>query len=147
MREPVQRLKEVDAIVVNGGSWGHAGVFRAELVPCSVSRVQGGGETTLEAFKDQQVHAVAGIGHPQRFFDLLLDAGLDVIPHPLDDHARLRPEQLRFDEPGQVLVTEKDAVKCRGFDDPNLWCVAVELRFASEDAERLMRLLTRNFRG
>ena len=58
------------------------------------------------------MHAVAGIGNPQRFFDLLDEAGLDVMPHPLEDHAEIGPDQLTFDEPGAVLITEKDAVKC-----------------------------------
>ena len=60
----------------------------------------------------QPVHAVAGIGNPQRFFDLLLDADLDVEAHPLEDHAEIGLDQLTFDEPGAVLITEKDAVKC-----------------------------------
>src|SRR5262245_33021649 len=127
LREPEERLRSVDAIVVNGGKWGHAGVFRADAVVTQVYRVTDRTTRTLESFKKEHVHAVAGIGNPQRFFDLLGDAGLDVTPHPLEDHAELTPEDLTFEEPGAVLVTEKDAVKCESFAHADVWCVAVDL--------------------
>ncbi len=81
---------EVDAIVVNGGTWGHAGVFRGRAVVTRVYNLKDGTERSLESFRGATVHAVAGIGNPQRFFDLLDDAGLDVVPHPLADHAEHR---------------------------------------------------------
>jgi tetraacyldisaccharide 4'-kinase len=74
LREPASRLQEVDAIVVNGGTWGHAGVFRARAVVTKVYRLKDGAVRTLDSFRSDTVHAVAGIGNPQRFFDLLLDA-------------------------------------------------------------------------
>lgn len=141
LREPPTRLQEVDAIVVNGGTWGHAGVFRAAAVVTKVYNVKNGAVRTLESFRQSQVHAVAGIGNPQRFFDLLADAGLDVLPHPLEDHAELGPEQLRFDEPGAVLITEKDAVKCEQFASEDVWCVVVDLAFNADPTARLMRLV------
>jgi tetraacyldisaccharide 4'-kinase len=147
LREPEERLRSVDAIVVNGGKWGHAGVFRAEAVVTQVYRVTDREPRTLESFKKQHVHAVAGIGNPQRFFDLLDDAGLDVTPHPLEDHADLTPEDLAFEEPGAVLVTEKDAVKCEGFAHADVWCVAVDLNLDADQTARLMRLVLRELGG
>ena len=78
LREPVSRLQEVDAIVVNGGEWGHAGVFRAEAVVTKVYHLKDGAVRTLDSFRSEPVHAVAGIGNPQRFFELLRDADLEV---------------------------------------------------------------------
>ena len=147
LREPVERINQVDAIVVNGGDWGHAGVFRATAVVTGVHRVKGGESRTLESFKGREVHAVAGIGNPQRFFDLLEDAGLDVIPHPLEDHADLGAAQLEFDEPGAVLITEKDAVKCEEIAHDDVWCVVVDLQFDSDRTARLMRLIMGELRG
>ncbi|HEX5049755.1 MAG TPA: tetraacyldisaccharide 4'-kinase [Gammaproteobacteria bacterium] len=147
LREPEERLRSVDAIVVNGGKWGHAGVFRAEAVVTQVYRVTDREPRTLESFKKEHVHAVAGIGNPQRFFDLLGDAGLDVTPHPLEDHADLAPEDLAFDEPGAVLVTEKDAVKCEGFAHADVWCVAVDLNLDADQTARLLRLVLRELGG
>ncbi len=143
LREPVARLQEVDAIVVNGGEWGHAGVFRATAVVTNVYHLKDGAERTLESFKKQPVHAVAGIGNPQRFFDLLLDAGLDVEAHPLEDHAEIALDQLTFDEPGAVLITEKDAVKCEQLKPNGVWCVVVDFQFDADSTSRLMRLILR----
>ena len=147
LREPAERVSEVDAIVVNGGDWGHAGVFRAQAVVTGVYRVTNREPRTLESFKGAQVHAVAGIGNPQRFFDLLDDAGLDVLAHPLEDHADIGPDQLAFEEPGAVLITEKDAVKCEGVAHANVWCVVVDLQFDADKTARLMRLVLRDIEG
>ena len=143
LREPPSRLQEVDAIVVNGAGWGHAGVFRAEAVVTKVYHLKDGAERTLESFRGKPVHAVAGIGNPQRFFDLLLDADLDVEGHPLDDHAEITLDELTFDEPGAVLITEKDAVKCEHLKASGVWCVVVDFKFDADNTSRLMRLVLR----
>ena len=147
LREPPSRLQEVDAIVVNGAGWGHAGVFRADAVVTKVYHLKDGAERTLESFRDKPVHAVAGIGNPQRFFDLLLDANLDVEAHPLKDHAEITLDQLTFDEPGAVLITEKDAVKCEHLKANGVWCVVVDFKFDADSASRLMRLVLRGIGG
>lgn len=143
LREPTDRLRDVDAIVVNGGVWGHAGVFRAEAVVTRVQQIKGNAQRTLAAFRGRPVHAVAGIGNPERFFDLLDAAGLDVIPHPLDDHADLTAEHLRFAQAGSVLVTEKDAVKCETLAHDDVWCVSVDLQFQPNAAARLIQIVVR----
>jgi tetraacyldisaccharide 4'-kinase len=144
LREPASRLQDVDAIVVNGGDWGHAGVFRAEAVVTKVYHLKDGAVRTLESFKQEPVHAVAGIGNPQRFFDLLRDAGLDVEGHPLADHADITLDELTFDEPGPVLITEKDAVKCEHLKANGVWCVVVDFQFDADRTARLMRLILRD---
>jgi len=147
LREPPSRLQEVDAIVVNGAGWGHAGVFRADAVVTKVYHLKDGAERPLESFRHKPVHAVAGIGNPQRFFDLLLDANLDVEAHPLEDHAEITLDQLTFDEPGAVLITEKDAVKCEHLKANGVWCVVVDFKFDADSASRLMRLVLRGIGG
>ena len=143
LREPPSRLQEVDAIVVNGAGWGHAGVFRAAAVVTKVYELKDGEERTLESFRSNPVHAVAGIGNPQRFFDLLLDAKLDVEPHPLEDHAEITLDELTFEEPGAVLITEKDAVKCEHLKAKGVWCVVVDFQFDADSTSRLMRMVLR----
>ena len=147
LREPPSRLHDVDAIVVNGGTWGHAGVFRGRAVVTRVYNLRDRRERSLESFRTTTVHAVAGIGNPQRFFDLLDDAGLDVIPHPLADHADVGEAQLTFEEPGSVLITEKDAVKCEELGLPDVWCVVVDLDFDADSTARLLRLVLREIGG
>jgi len=144
LREPASRLGTVNAVVVNGGCWGDAGVFRASAVSQPVYQIVSGDRRSLATFGGTEVHAVAGIGNPQRFFRLLEDANVEVIPHPLPDHAPLAPADLQFGDARPVLVTEKDAVKCQAFAGENVWCVPVELAFEGEDGERLMQRVVRS---
>jgi tetraacyldisaccharide 4'-kinase len=70
----------------------------------------------LSEFSGQRVHAVAGIGHPQRFFDSLTQLGIDVIAHSKVDHAEYSLDDIDFEDGLPVLVTVKDAVKLKSFD-------------------------------
>lgn len=79
-------------------------------------------------FAGRRVHAVAGIGHPERFFGLLRSQGLGVVPHPFPDHHDYVATDLRFSSELPVFMTEKDAVKCAGFAPADSWCVAIEAR-------------------
>ena len=97
----------------------------------------------LKEFEDHEVHAVAAIGHPDRFFQLLTDHGLVVEPHALPDHAPLDAEDLSFDDDNPVFITEKDEVKCREIAAGNVWCVVVELHVGEQDSERLLRTVGR----
>ena len=117
LREPVDRLVTVDQILVNG-----SGVppplpasVRTGLFDLEVSGLfkLDGTKASLEALGASGVHAVAGIGHPERFFRTLKKLGLNVIPHARDDHARLASSDLNFGDGLPVVITEKDAVKCR----------------------------------
>jgi tetraacyldisaccharide 4'-kinase len=143
LREPAARLARVDAVVVNGAEWGGAGTLRAELAPAGVYRLAGDRQRReIADFAGTRVRAVAGIGHPERFFEMLESHGIEVVRHPLPDHAEILPSDL--DYRGPVLVTEKDAVKCRAFAGGDVWCVAVDLRFApGADTALLDRVLER----
>jgi tetraacyldisaccharide 4'-kinase len=79
----------------------------------------------LESFSGRRVHAVAGIGHPARFFAMLRGHGIEVIEHPFADHYAYSPSDLAFGDGLPVLMTEKDAVKCRSFAGENTWAVPV----------------------
>jgi tetraacyldisaccharide 4'-kinase len=89
------------------------------------------------------VHAVAGIGHPERFFAWLRLAGLEVIAHPLPDHALIRREDIHFADGLQVLMTEKDAVKCARIAGREHWSVPVEAAFTEVDGAQLLEVVLR----
>lgn len=72
------------------------------------------------------VHAVAGIGRPERFFDTLRGLGIEVVPHPFGDHHAFHAEELRFDDGHPLVMTAKDAVKCRGLAPDASWVLEVE---------------------
>lgn len=137
LREPVSRLRRVDMVVVNGQ--GGAGEFSMKLHQPVLHALQGDAQTRLAEFSGQRVHALAGIGNPQRFFDLLDRMGLDVDPHPFPDHHRFRDKDLCFEDGAPVLMTEKDAVKCRRLPCRNCWVVRID---AQPDAAFVHRLST-----
>ncbi len=128
LRERKARLRQVDAVVVNGGSVPHLpdaiGMrLRGEVL---VNLSDPTAARTAREFVGQTVHAVAGIGNPQRFFATLVDLGLEFTAHPFPDHYAFRPEDLDFPGADAILMTEKDAVKCAAFARPQLWFLPVE---------------------
>ncbi len=127
LREPPSRLRRVDYRVVNGGEVG-PGEVPMQLTGEEAVRVNGGDRRPLAAFRGQRVHAVAGIGHPARFFDSLRRHGLEVIGHAFEDHHAYVPGDLAFGDNLPVLMTEKDAVKCAAFATQAMWSVPVQAR-------------------
>jgi tetraacyldisaccharide 4'-kinase len=84
------------------------------------------------------VHAVAGIGNPQRFFDLLREHGVQPIGHGFADHYSYAPADLDFAGDQQIVMTEKDAVKCRAFATSRMWYLPVSAHIPDVDAARLL---------
>jgi tetraacyldisaccharide 4'-kinase len=135
LREPASRLREADIVLVNGR--GGEAEYSMELREVGVRPLRGGAEGRLEDFSGQSVHAVAGIGNPQRFFDLLEEQGIDARPHPFPDHHRFCAADLRFDDPLPILMTAKDAVKCRRISCRDCWVVHVAARPDAGFVQRL----------
>jgi tetraacyldisaccharide 4'-kinase len=151
LREPASRARSAAACIVNGGGEGGgrpdgrglpAGppVLRMRLAPGEVVALAGGVRAPLQAWRGRRVHGVAGIGDPSRFFATLAAAGLEVVPHPFPDHARYAAADLQFDDELPVLMTEKDAVKCRAFAGPRHHYLEVAAEFDPADAARLAEL-------
>jgi tetraacyldisaccharide 4'-kinase len=154
LRESALRARTIDAMVVNGGVVGEpirgvppelaAAAIRMQLLPGEARRMAGSGDAEpLEAFRGRPVHAVAGIGNPRRFFADLRTHGLEVIEHPFSDHHALTAAELDFGDGLAVLMTEKDAVKCRDVAGSRLWYVPVEAAFSEADSRRLLEVVTR----
>jgi tetraacyldisaccharide 4'-kinase len=123
LREPRSRLRGVDAVISHEFS---AGGFAMRLEGDTVHRMTDARERRpLRSFAGQRVHAVAGIGEPERFFRQLGKAGIDVVPHPFPDHHPFTPRDLEFGDDAPVLLTEKDAVKLRGAARPGWWVLPV----------------------
>lgn len=147
LRESPARLAEIDCLVVNGGGFRCAGVPAAamQLVATTVQPLCPGDPRSLESFAGQEIHAVAGIGNPSRFFDLLRSVGMRVIEHALPDHHAHASRDIVFDDMRPVLMTEKDAVKCRAFAAPQHWVVPVTAQFEPEAEARMQQSLARLF--
>jgi len=124
LREPPSRLRSVDAVVANGAP----DVKGYEMALEGESLVRSGDAhdvRPVKSFAGQKVHAVAGIGDPKRFFLQLARFGLKPVPHPFPDHHPFRAADLDFGDTAPVVMTEKDAVKCRRFAQAHHWVFPV----------------------
>jgi tetraacyldisaccharide 4'-kinase len=142
LREPVSRADGADAIVrlvtsdatPSGGResdmqlepqpWRN--LVRPSLVP------------DPRAWAAGPVHAIAGIGNPDRFFALVRALGIDAQCHPFPDHHAFAPADIAFAGARAILMTEKDAVKCVAFADERYWCLPVRARIDPALIERVI---------
>ncbi|MGY4523479.1 tetraacyldisaccharide 4'-kinase [Pseudomonas sp. TE21394] len=146
LREPAERLRDADAVLFNGSSEDRTDGFGFCLQPSALVNLRSGERRGLDHFPaGQRLHAVAGIGNPQRFFNTLLGLNWQPVPHPFADHARFSAESLAFAPPLPLVMTEKDAVKCRAFAADDWWYLAVEAQptaaFGTWFDNQLQRLL------
>ena len=137
LREAADRLAKVDAVVVNGEL-----TARLPGAPRPLHMTLDGGEcvnllnpqfrAAASGFAGKQIHAIAAIGNPGRFFAHLQRLGLSFVGHPFPDHHAFVPSDLAFEDADAVIMTEKDAIKCRRFALETHWYLPVE---ASVDPE------------
>jgi tetraacyldisaccharide 4'-kinase len=142
LRENRSRLAAADAVVVNGGRAMLGGALSMRLEAKRALSLIGGAVKRLDEFAGHSVHAVAGIGNPQRFFNMLRARGIEVTGHPLPDHARLQASDISFADGRPVLMTEKDAVKCELIAGPQHWYVPVTASFTGAESDALLKIVT-----
>jgi tetraacyldisaccharide 4'-kinase len=125
LREPLSRLDDIALRVCNGGRPLAGEVPMRLLGDEAVALMDPQLRRLLSAFAGQRVHAVAGIGNPERFFAQLRAAGLEVMQHAFDDHFPYTEKDLDFEDDLPLLMTAKDAVKCTAFARAHWWSVPV----------------------
>ena len=139
LREPVARLQTVDAVVVNGGKTS-TGRYAMHLSGETFHNLLDPGKTaTASHFHASNNHAVAGIGHPQRYFRHLQALGIPFTPHAFPDHHPYSATDLAFADCDAILITEKDAVKCAAFADARYWVLRVEAQIDPSLIDHLLR--------
>ncbi|WP_095093411.1 tetraacyldisaccharide 4'-kinase [Pseudomonas sp. Irchel 3A5] len=146
LREPVERLKSVDALLYNGASADRDDGYAFQLQPSALVNLRSGERQALDFFPaGHAIHAVAGIGNPQRFFNTLEGLHWRPVTHAFADHAVFSAQALTFSPALPVVMTEKDAVKCRPFAADDWWYLAVDAvpsdAFVSWFDSQLLRLL------
>jgi tetraacyldisaccharide 4'-kinase len=140
LREPFTRLHTVDWVVVNDPHMQNQCAFTLEPVEL-VSVLNPHKTMSMQMGAQEKIHAVAGIGHPQRFFNTLKQAGFSIIPHAFPDHHLYQKNELKFSDSFNIVMTEKDAVKCTGFANEKHWYLKVTAKISESLREAiLMRL-------
>lgn len=157
LRESVARLRTVNAVVMthaarDGAAAALAAKFLPEAVRAFVQTLEPGLFRSVNApqvraaatrFVGRRVHALAGIGHPERFFATLATLKIDAITHAFPDHHGFTAADLAFPDAEAILMTEKDAVKCTPFADARCWYLPVRARVDSA----LIALVENTIRG
>lgn len=148
LREPAERLHSVDALLYNGAASDPAGGYAFSLQPRALINLRSGEQRPLNHFPPgQALHAVAGIGNPQRFFNTLEGLHWRPVAHAFADHAPYSAELLAFSPALPLVMTEKDAVKCKAFAADDWWYLAVDAApspaFVGWLDQQLQRLLSR----
>lgn len=131
LREGLWRAQRCAARVVNSGP-AEAGEWAMQLALGPARPLSGGAPTPLADLVGRPLQALAGIGHPQRFFSALGEAGLEVEGHPFPDHHRFVPADFAFDDGRPLLMTEKDAAKCQPFTRSHWYQVGVDALIAED---------------
>jgi tetraacyldisaccharide 4'-kinase len=140
LRETAGRLRQVDHVVSNG-KWADRpddlGVSVMHLDASLVCSLDGRKELPVREFLQYQtgnpVYAIAGIGHPGRFFRMLEGMGIHAEQRPFPDHYSYTSGDFDSVKAGTaIIMTEKDAVKCRSLGLENAWYVPVETRLPDE---------------
>ena len=149
LREGLGRLAEATVVLAQGGlspalraAIGAAPVFGFELAGAAFERVGARGERCLaDDFRGRHVHAMAGIGRPERFFRQLEAMGLAIERRPFADHHAFTPSDLAVPDGDVLLMTEKDAVKCAPFAPADSWVWPVRAQLAPEAAKLIVEKL------
>ena len=127
LREPIKRINEVDAVIINGEGIltidSNVEIYAMKLKPQRFVRLSDGFECSISEFKGKQLHAMAGIGNPQRFFDLLEQLGCELLSvKPLADHHHFSAKDFsKYNGIETIVMTEKDASKCQKYNLYNVW--------------------------
>ena len=139
LRESPSRLSQVDFVVLNGSGAdiaaeiGLVGAHQIELQALGLRNIASNLIVPVNAWEGSvKVHAVCGIGHPERFAQTLKELGFEVILSSVNDHQHLSDDDLEFGDDLPMIITSKDAVKYRGVIPDNLWVLEVEMSI-SED--------------
>jgi tetraacyldisaccharide 4'-kinase len=146
LRDLPGRIRTVDLVVANGRAARAEFLMEYESLPLRALRDE---TRTLDvdALRGRDVHAVAGVGNPARFFSWLRAHAVHIIKHEFPDHHPFRASDLSFGDGLPVVMTEKDAVKCRAFAADDWWYVPVRARLPGALQHRLRTLLKEFPRG
>jgi tetraacyldisaccharide 4'-kinase len=144
LREPIKRLQKANLIISTNK------VIPAISSDCMKLHIETAVNIhnhaitkDLAEWGNETVHVVAGIGNPERFFNALKALGLNVIEHSYPDHVSLTQKDVTFPDQLSVLMTEKDAVKCRHYDLKNTWYIPLKAEIPNEFLGRVIKLINK----
>ena len=140
LRESLERLDDADFVVSSSRMTNIKTKHRNYLMnyrPIEWARIADNKRFPADSWPlSRNVHAVAGIGNPAKFYKTLINLGLNPIQHSFPDHYQFKEEDLDFGDSLPIIMTEKDAARCLDMDNKNLWYLSVEAKFEDETFEK-----------
>ncbi|MFW0072685.1 MAG: tetraacyldisaccharide 4'-kinase [Coxiella-like endosymbiont] len=134
LREPKSRLRTVNFVI------------EKQLWPLKIYQLHNPEkEISLNELKGKTVHAIAGLGNPQSFFRQLELLGACVIAHPLPDHYVYQAKDFNFDDDKLIIMSEKDAIKCKFINNERLFCLSVNLVVPYQFQQEFFQVLSLSF--
>lgn len=131
LREPKWKLKAVDAIVCNGKKV-IDGSYLMKYKSYSLINLKTKKKIALNKLRLNNLHAVAGIGNPDHFFNYLKALGMVFDSSAYQDHYRFSKKDFKAMNGKNIIMTEKDAVKCEKFARDNFWYLPVVIEIDSK---------------
>lgn len=144
LREPKWRLNSADLVIENGGDMNE---FAYRVIAEKVISITSSKQAELKEFKDHLVHALAGIGNPDRFFNILETNQINYIPHIFPDHHVYRIKDLQFSDELAVIMTEKDAVKCKKYSMNHYWYMPIDVDLSDKAQSKLDEIIQKVSHG
>jgi len=138
LRELKPRLDSVDMVIYKGKKTGAHFFEYQPFMVYALGNIKK--QKSMESFRNQHINAIAGIAHPDSFFNMLSEQGLAVVKNPLDDHEKLTEQHFQFDNDDPIFITEKDAVKCSDMKLDNVWVVVLKLVVKPQTKKEVINL-------
>ncbi|TRW49981.1 tetraacyldisaccharide 4'-kinase [Aliidiomarina halalkaliphila] len=148
LRESRRRLRKTQWVIINGGQPATIAGLKLkrneQAVPMTLTsvgwrRVSDGAE--IDVPDGESVLAIAGIGNPERFFNFVMEHGIDIQETRVfsDHHAYSAQDFYDVSNEVPILMTEKDAIKCRSFARPHWYYLQVSAQFPETFKEQFLR--------
>lgn len=135
LREPVWRARAAQLLIVNGPA--ASDKFGMTFQPRMFQNLKSGMTVRLDHFGHGPVHAIAGIGNPERFFRDLRAIKIKLHEHPFPDHWNFSLEDIDFEDGLPIIMTGKDAVKCQAFATEQHWFLQIQVKPSAETEAKI----------
>lgn len=137
LREPISRLSKCDFIINNSGKT-YSNEFAMTLKPVEYINIKTNKKIAFNDWNIRNCNAICAIGNPDRFFSVLEHQGIKLEKKIFKDHYPFKITDINFNNDKPIIMTEKDAVKCRKFANEKMYYLKVETKL---DAKFLTKLL------
>lgn len=144
LRESVERLGSVDSVIVIGKlknddreflEFYNENILKSKIEPVRFVNLKTKETADIDSFYGNSVTAVAGIGNPDKFFSSIGGLGINIHHEKIfkDHHKYTLKDFSDVETDDKVIMTYKDAIKCKGFAKENWWYLDIDISLGFND--------------